>query len=259
MNCESTVPFCGLTVTAPAPAAVVPAGYVSGFEFSFLSATQVTLGPGTCRSSNDTADIVAGALLTADIAVAGANGLDAGVEAADTWYAVHAIDGPAVATASLLSLSAIAPVLPAGYTVFRRIGWVRNDSGSNFLQFYCRGLGTDRAYHYGDVGRSELQVLAGGAAIVYTPLSLAAFVAPTSRWAYLETIAVGGTANSVEYRPTGSGLANGEGQRTCVRGGGDDVDSYIQLLTDTSQSVDYRNEAAGNSVFAWVYGYWDAI
>lgn len=73
--------------------------------------------------------------LTADITVSGANGIDAGAAANNTWYAVHVItnaDGTLVA--SLLSLSASAPTLPAGYTKFRRVGWARRAVGT-FLLF----------------------------------------------------------------------------------------------------------------------------
>ncbi len=74
--------------------------------------------------------------LTVDIAASGANGLDTGAEAASTWYAVHVItndDGTLVA--SLLSLSATSPTLPGTFTRFRRVGWVRNTSASDFRTF----------------------------------------------------------------------------------------------------------------------------
>lgn len=63
---------------------------------------------------------------TADITVVGANGLDAGAAANDTWYALFVItndDGSLVA--SLLSLSGTAPTLPVGYTKARRVDWRR--------------------------------------------------------------------------------------------------------------------------------------
>lgn len=63
-------------------------------------------------------------------AAAGANGLDTGVLAASTWYSVWAIwDG--TTTAGLLSLSATAPTMPAGYTHKMRLGWVRTDGTAN--------------------------------------------------------------------------------------------------------------------------------
>jgi hypothetical protein len=77
--------------------------------------------------------------LSANIAVSGANGLDAGAEASDTWYSIWVIYNPATATlAALLSTSATSPTLPSGYTYKARVGWVRND-GSAFRQFVQKG------------------------------------------------------------------------------------------------------------------------
>lgn len=83
--------------------------------------------------------------LTLSMAGTGANGLDTGSEAANTWYAVYAIFNPSTTvTAGLLSLSATAPTLPTGYTYFARVGWVRNDGSSNLLQSLQYG----RTAHY---------------------------------------------------------------------------------------------------------------
>lgn len=74
---------------------------------------------------------------TADITVSGANGLDTGVEANSTWYAVHVITNDTGSlVAALLSTSATSPTLPGGYTKFRRVGYVRNNASSNLVHFY---------------------------------------------------------------------------------------------------------------------------
>jgi len=76
--------------------------------------------------------------LTVNIAALGANGRDAGSEAANTWYSIWVIRGTS-GTAGLLSTSATSPTMPAGYTKKRRVGWVRNDAASSFLKFYQIG------------------------------------------------------------------------------------------------------------------------
>lgn len=64
--------------------------------------------------------------LTLSTATTGANGLDTGVIANSTWYAVWVIYDPTTPTvAGLLSLSSTAPTLPSGYTYKARVGWVR--------------------------------------------------------------------------------------------------------------------------------------
>lgn len=55
-------------------------------------------------------------------------GLDVGVDGVG-WYAVHAIKNPSTGAVDILySRSATAPALPAGFTLFRLIDWVYNNS-----------------------------------------------------------------------------------------------------------------------------------
>jgi hypothetical protein len=62
--------------------------------------------------------------LTVNTTTSGANGLDTGTIANDTWYAVWVIyNGTTVS--GLLSLSGTSPTLPSGYTYKARAGWVR--------------------------------------------------------------------------------------------------------------------------------------
>lgn len=82
--------------------------------------------------------------LTIAITTSGANGLDTGSEAVSTWYAVYVIYNPSTSTiAGLLSAdttpptTANAPTLPSGYTVWRHVGWVRNDGSGDFTTCCC--------------------------------------------------------------------------------------------------------------------------
>ena len=72
---------------------------------------------------------------TFDITASGALGLDTGAEASSTWYYIWALaktDGTVTITGSINSTT---PTLPSGYTIYRLISMVRNDSGSNFVDF----------------------------------------------------------------------------------------------------------------------------
>lgn len=73
--------------------------------------------------------------LTINAATTGANGLDAGSLANNTWYAVFVIYNPTTGTtAGLASTSATSPTLPSGYTVFSRFGWMRTGGSATFLR-----------------------------------------------------------------------------------------------------------------------------
>ncbi len=71
--------------------------------------------------------------LTVDITDSGANGLDAGVEAVSTWYYLWVIYNSTTSTAAgLMSTSATAPTMPAGYTYKSLVGAIRNGAGGDF-------------------------------------------------------------------------------------------------------------------------------
>jgi hypothetical protein len=78
------------------------------------------------------------------VAGSGANGLDTGAVAANTWYHVFLI-GPSVANFNrypadiLFSLSATAPALPANYATKRRIGSFKTNASSQIIGFLQDG------------------------------------------------------------------------------------------------------------------------
>ncbi len=71
---------------------------------------------------------------------AGANGLDTGSFTANTWYYVWVIYNGVTATAAgLLSASATAPTMPAGFTYKARFGAIRAGAGPAFLNMMQKG------------------------------------------------------------------------------------------------------------------------
>lgn len=69
--------------------------------------------------------------LTPNLSTTGANHLDTGTQAANTWYSLWIIYNPtSVTVAALYSLSATSPTLPSGYTYKARIGWARTNAGN---------------------------------------------------------------------------------------------------------------------------------
>lgn len=78
----------------------------------------------------------------------GANGIDVGganSQTASTWYSVWVIWN-GTTTAGLLSLSATAPTMPAGYTHKARVGWVRTDATANKFPLGFDQRGSDAQY-----------------------------------------------------------------------------------------------------------------
>lgn len=124
----------------------------------------------------------AGAINTA---AAGAGGLDTGALAASTWYSVWRI-GKADGTRSwLISLSATAPSMPAGYTHKARVGWIRTDGTANKYPLSFKQYG--RRVKYAPIAGSNLTTLPGmasGAAgsfnSSYVAVATGSFIPPTA-------------------------------------------------------------------------------
>lgn len=143
--------------------------YINGLQLAYASTTTLTVSAGKCSNSSNLNDIVVGLPLnvaatqtgtepvaagtgavTINGAANGAAGLDTGALANDTFYAVYAIgdsyganDGSACISANLS-----APLMPAGYDMYFRIGYVKTDGSAHFLPFRQDGCGLDRWMWY---------------------------------------------------------------------------------------------------------------
>lgn len=120
---------------------------------------------------------------TINAAVVGANGIDTGALAANTWYYMWMI-GNGNSIAGLLSLSSTAPTMPIGYSYRYRVGAVRTNGSSQLLRFIQRGNNT----RYNVIGGSttpNLPIIASGVAgnpavPTWSNPSVSNFVPPTA-------------------------------------------------------------------------------
>jgi hypothetical protein len=187
--------------------------------------------------------------VTADLTVAGANGLDTGAEAASTWYAVWLIHNPTTDTiASLLSVSFTAPTMPAGYTRKRLVGAARNDAGLNFLRFTQVG-----EWAYFDDAQSATTTLNAS----YTDLVLSAFLPTISRVAALlvRHLAGGATASVFVKK---KGAANDYWQHKAANTT-EESDGVVIVPTDSAQTIQYHTTADSSTVSLAVLGYHVAL
>jgi hypothetical protein len=231
------------------------AGYVRGLVPSFTSVSTVTISLGTVRDRLNKMDLILTAPVVVNIAAAGVNGLDTGVEANNTWYFLFAIgDTNGVnPTACIISASQNSPaVFPAGYDVARRIGSVRNDAASNFRDFFCSGEGMSRSIQYRDA-LSARSIILGGAAIVVTDLNLAQFVPPTSQLARLQYQQRGATDGQL-YIDSTFALANF--QRSVMAG----ATACDVIQTMANRHIGYANAGGvAGLVDVWANGYEESI
>jgi len=217
-----------MTISTP----IVNAGamYINGMRLAYASTTTFTVSQGLCRNSTNVNDINIGLPLnvaatqtgelpvdaglgavTVDITAAGAGGLDNGTIAASTFYAVHAIgDSFGIMPGSaMISTSVTDPLLPAGYDMFRRIGFIKTDGSSHVLAFRQEGVTADR-WMWWDVAIAT-GVTSGSSATFATVDCSAGIPAMgvNSDAKFLVTFTPKGAANDIELRPGLSSATNG--------------------------------------------------
>jgi hypothetical protein len=216
--------------------------YVNGLRMTRTSTTAISVSAGACRDSTNQDDIVLPAAAACSIASNGIGGLDIGTVAASTFYAVYAVGSslsanpetnvsqqqyynPAVnppfsiaptPTASvnnnpqpgiMFSLSAVGPVLPLNYDMYRRIGYVLTDGASHILSFWQTGNANARTMWYD----ATIQVLNAGASAVFLAQALNVAVPNIGETEVIfdSILTPTGAGDTFALRPTGSASANG--------------------------------------------------
>lgn len=198
--------------------------------------------------------------LTVDITASGANGLDTGAEATSTVYALWVIYNPTTnATAGLMSVSFSAPIMPAGYTFKRLVGFCHNDSGDDIIPFYQIN---DRLLY--DDPLDDTSILSAGGATSFADVDMSAFGGDESivkmaliGWEFFNATD-DATTSTAELRT--NGLA-GNGRRLGSVRRNDATPVYGQYISgeilqrlDSSLIFEYKVSTANADLNLWVNG-----
>jgi hypothetical protein len=161
----------------------LPFPYVYGCALSTTTNTTCLVTTGFIRDDTNTIDMEVTAQLTINGAEIGANGLDIGELDTDEWYAVFIIGDKYKFNppAALISLSLTDPVMPNGYSVKRRIGWLKTDGSSHFIAMAHDGVGNERRYSWVNSEAADIIVLSGGTETSFTNIDCSALIPPTAR------------------------------------------------------------------------------
>lgn len=156
---------------------IVNAPYLSvdGLEIARASATTLTVASGRARNSSNENDIILTAGVTINGAENGINGLDTGSLANATLYTIYAVgDSSQNSTpGAMISASATSPLLPVGYDMYRKIGYVRTDGSAQFLLGYWSGSSNERIFMY---DAPIATAVTAGSSTTDAAVSLATFV-----------------------------------------------------------------------------------
>ena len=218
--------------------------YIAGLKIEYASASTITVKSGRCADSSGLKSLNLTSNLTCDITASGVNGLDAGTESSSQWYAVYI----AKTNGEVCSVFSTNQVSPVGFSDYRLIGYVRNDSSSDFLQFSAYRSGKTRRFKY-DESSPTTKVLANGSASSWTPVDCSDFLPPscenTVAVVQFQTGAGGSANNEVKIRPTGSDNAFLRIRPGVVSS--EDMSVTVEIATDTSQSFDYQVSNGANN------------
>lgn len=181
----------------------------------------------------------------------GAGGLDAGVIQVNTFYARYLIYNNTTHTLSgLLSLSATAPTLPAGYTFFNRLGWLKTDSGGNLVRTFQSG----RRAVYVKQAATDLPLmgtgLAGSGYIANAALSVTGVV-PTTACSILVNLAPrnGGIILVAPNANYGTAYSN---TTDCPFGGVLTIADVKEIVLETSNIYWFSDGAGSIQCYGWV-------
>lgn len=223
--------------------------YINRMIVARESTTTLSVGGGQCRDSTNVRDISIASSITINAAVNGANGLDTGSLGVSKWYYVYAIadSHELKVPATLLSLSATAPLLPAGYDTFRRISqWPTNASSELVAGSQVGNNNWRRHWH-----TAGISVLSGGAATTATPINLSAAVPPLAETnvvldvSFTPNVAAEFVTFSTAVRLSGSVAAVAQLAQ---------VEAFA-FLSSGNATTNYTNSAASGATTVLVVGY----
>lgn len=213
-----------------------------GLRVACPGGTSVTIAPGLTYDDSFTSPMLLANTATVSISANGANGLDTGTAAANTWYYVWLILNRTTNTvAGLLSTSRTAPTMPTGYD--RKVllpATFRTDGSGVLLKMACMRWGRDTADWVYDAGRFITNI---GAPTGFTTVSGSAFFPPNTGVALLAvTSSISGDIGAAGVRPTGSTGTSSSNL------GGQQVSGNLFTRLNSTQQFDFAasGTVAGN-------------
>jgi hypothetical protein len=242
----------------------LPFLYISGMNLSVASTTVMAIAPGQCRDSQDNMDMQYDAPLFINSSITGAGGLDSGVLAASTAYAVWAIadsSNKLIPSAVISLWSNAFPLIPFGYDSYRLIGMVTTSAGTAFQVASVLNASTSRGFYL----QPPVSELSGGNATTFTAIDLASSI-PTTTSPFdivigVTTFIPAAVGDTLQFRPTGSTATANLVTITGRAAGIAQTDMVIipAGVAGGFPSIDYKVSSASDSASLSVSGYYSTL
>lgn len=238
-----------------------PAFYIGGPAPFYNNTSSIKIPAGlTARDSTNAADLVVGSELTVSLASNGANALDAGAVANNTFYYLYLI-GDSTGTNSVVGLFSAtneaasgSVTLPSGYDLKRQLPLaVRTDGSSNIMPVDLYGWphGTTVLYRNYEAS-APYRVVDSGTATSWTTVSVSSIVPALSKVALIHVGSSAGSNVSAFMRPKGS---SSNGKQVITRSAAANVGGDGTALAVPGQEFEYKKDGDSVGVFISVYGY----
>lgn len=252
--------------------------YINGLNLAWVSGTSITVNAGKCSNGTNLNDIVVGlpqnvaatqtgvqpvapgtGAVTINAAVNGVAGLDIGALANNTFYAVYAIgDSYGVNPGSaIMSATLTTPLLPTGYDMSKRLGYVKTSGAAAILAFRQEGASMDRWMWY---DASIATSVTAGASATYAAVDASAALpnqfGTIVNWACVFTPTAAN--NKLVLAPGTSTSTNGYAQASgSVAGVVQTTNLICPTDSPTTQAIVYK--VTGSAVAINVQGYLDQL
>jgi len=235
-------------------------------EYSSASAISVKAAPGASGmlqvTLSDGQKYTAASPLSVSLAASGRGGLDTGSEASSTWYYIYAVP-PATSVGSFACVASASPPStgPTGFTGWKYLGAVRNDSSSNLIKFFQIGnvFQYQLGYTFGPVQQSQTMDawvdldVSGAIPATATQMQMCSTFWVTANWTEI-IYAVAGQTVACYYAKCGA--PSGTNQRTGsfdvpIVGG---VRTVREYLTSHSAVFEWLERRVNSYVDGWLSG-----
>jgi hypothetical protein len=236
---------------------IFPRSWLSGLILSAAGGT-TTFGvtAGQCADSTNAAIMNVPTALSKTVsgnwsAGNGGGALDTGSTTANTWYHVFAIsDAVGVTTDILVSLSPTAPMLPAGFTLFRRIGAMKTDGSFHWTAFAQFG-----DEFFWPAPPQDLGTTVGAGSTVLITLTVPSGVAVEARLDCEWTSSASATDSAVSIQPTF--VTSFAVQSLFSVGAGNPVAGQFRFLTNVSRQIQAQGQSQPGTLTIWTLGWRD--
>lgn len=216
----------------------VTLGQYSNLIISYGSATTATIAADSVilYDSSNLGKVYNSVSKTCTITTSGIGGLEASdSESSDTWYEIY-LKGKSDGTINCLMNSSTGSIgtAPSGYSYGKLLGYVRNDSSSNFIEFYQVG---------NSVFKNDGDILSSGTATSFTDIVFSTYAPPNTSELRLG-VYQGVTAKITYIRRNGSNYTSGDTLSYNEAGAFRNV---FYVPCDSNRTVEYKVSSGGST------------